>query len=78
MKHFYYSITAFLFVFLCYSNANAQGEPARQEANINQVYTEYGLTGDGVVMVIIDRGINYFHPDFIDENGNGQKETSEI
>ena len=49
--------------------AYSQGNHAREEANINEVYNEFGLSGEGVVMVIIDRGIDYYHPDFIKENG---------
>lgn len=50
--------------------AFTQGLPAREESNLNEVYSEYGLSGEGVVVAIIDRGIDYFHPDFIDEEGN--------
>jgi subtilisin family serine protease len=59
-------------MFICASifDVFAQGEPARQETNLDQVYTQYDLTGDGVVVAIIDRGIDYFHPDFIDPEGN--------
>ncbi|MDC8002937.1 S8 family peptidase [Aureisphaera galaxeae] len=48
----------------------AQGIPPRQEVNLDDVYTQYGLSGENVVVVIIDRGIDYRHPDFLDENGN--------
>ena len=34
------------------------------------VGNEYDLSGENVVCVMMDRGIDYFHPDFIDENGN--------
>ncbi|MEM7162190.1 MAG: S8 family peptidase [Bacteroidota bacterium] len=50
----------------------AQGPAPRIEAKIDQVINQYGLTGEGVLAVIIDRGIDYRHPDFIDENGNSR------
>lgn len=56
----------FLFPF----QGDGQGATQRQEMNLNQVYSQYNLSGDGVVVVIMDRGIDYTHPDFIDENGN--------
>ena len=46
------------------------GDTLRIETNINQVYSQYGLTGKGTVVAIIDRGIDYRHPDFIDSAGN--------
>lgn len=48
----------------------AQGPIIRNEVSLNEVYSQYGLTGEGVLVVMIDRGIDYRHPDFIDENGN--------
>ena len=48
----------------------AQGEACRTEARIDQVENTYNLTGEGVVTVMMDRGIDYRHPDFIDEEGN--------
>ncbi|NND62137.1 MAG: S8 family serine peptidase [Flavobacteriaceae bacterium] len=48
----------------------SQGIPARQEANLDQVYSQYNLDGENVLIVILDRGIDYRHPDFLDENGN--------
>ncbi|AFL81150.1 subtilase family protease [Aequorivita sublithincola DSM 14238] len=48
----------------------AQGPVIRAEVNLDDVYTQYGLSGEGVLIVMIDRGIDYTHPDFIDENGN--------
>ncbi len=48
----------------------AQGIPAREEVNLTQVYEQFDLSGDGTLVVMLDRGIDYSHPDFIDENGN--------
>ena len=47
----------------------SQGIPSREETNLNSVYDLYGLSGENVLIVMIDRGIDYSHPDFIDENG---------
>lgn len=49
--------------------AFGQGVSSRTEARIDQVDAAYGLTGDGVITVMMDRGIDWRHPDFIDENG---------
>lgn len=45
------------------------GDSTRNEINLNLVYQSLGLSGDSVIVAIIDRGIDYTHPDFIDENG---------
>lgn len=55
----------FLFSFSTY----AIGDAARQEAKINQVYAQYSLSGKGTIIAMIDRGIDYTHPDFINANG---------
>lgn len=46
-----------------------------QEKNascINNVYHTYNLTGEGVLVSIIDSGIDIYHSDFIDNNGNSR------
>jgi len=61
----------FMFLCLLFSiQLLAQGPIPRAEVNLDEVYTQFGLSGDGVLIVMIDRGIDYTHPDFIDENGN--------
>ena len=50
--------------------ASATGDTLRMETKIDQVYSQYGLTGKGTVVAIIDRGVDYTHPDFIDSLGN--------
>ncbi len=57
---------AFLLTFQLFS----QGIPPREEVNLDDVYAQYNLSGENVLVVILDRGIDYRHPDFLDENGN--------
>ncbi len=40
------------------------------EIGLNQTIEEYGLTGEGTIIAVLDRGIDYRHPDFLDEEGN--------
>ncbi len=42
---------------------------ARDEMNVDQAWQNYGVSGKDVVVVIIDRGIDYTHPDFITPQG---------
>jgi hypothetical protein len=69
MKNYYVILLAIASFTFAHLTSFSQGEPARLETKLNQVYTEYDLSGDGVILAIIDRGIDYSHPDFIDENG---------
>ncbi|MEM7086651.1 MAG: S8 family peptidase [Bacteroidota bacterium] len=62
-------ITSILFLFISLPILS-QGVPPREEVNLDEVYAQYNLSGENVVVVIIDRGIDYRHPDFLDENGN--------
>jgi hypothetical protein len=66
MKSHVLFFCAFLFSILLFG----QGIPPRVEVNLDQVYTQYGLSGENVLVVMLDRGIDYRHPDFLDENGN--------
>ena len=68
MKYFSFVIIFSTILFFSLP-AFSQGIPARQEAKLDQLYSQYDLSGEGVVIALIDRGIDYFHPDFIDENG---------
>ncbi len=42
---------------------------ARFETRADEAIATYGLSGQGVTVVILDRGIDYFHPDFRNEDG---------
>ncbi|MEM6724168.1 MAG: S8 family serine peptidase, partial [Bacteroidota bacterium] len=63
-------VVLFLATFFLPFRGDGQGAAQRQELNLNQVYSQYNLSGEGALVVIMDRGIDYTHPDFIDENGN--------
>ncbi|WOD42600.1 S8/S53 family peptidase [Hwangdonia lutea] len=47
----------------------SQGNPAFTESKIDDVYSQFNLTGDGVIFAIIERGIDYTHPAFINPDG---------
>ncbi len=68
IKRFLPFIFSLLMGLLPYT-AFSTGTPGRQEAKIDQVYAQFGLSGKGAIVAMIDRGIDYSHPDFIDENG---------
>ena len=55
-------------------SALAQSSPAQSsvvwtETKTDLAVQKYGVTGRGVTVVIIDRGIDWQHPDFINANG---------
>lgn len=52
------------------STVTAQGPAARAEAKIDAARSQYDLSGQGVLAVVMDRGVDYTHPDFIDAAGN--------
>lgn len=52
----------------------SQGPFSKMEARIDLVQSQYDLSGEDVVVVVMDRGIDYTHPDFIDENGETRLE----
>jgi minor extracellular serine protease Vpr len=48
----------------------ATGDSAVNKATQNdKAFAKYGLTGKGVIVAFLDRGIDYTHPDFINANG---------
>ncbi len=59
-----------LFPFLLLSPAPAAAlEDARVEIGADQVHDLLGVTGKGVTVAVLDRGINWRHPDFIRPDG---------
>jgi minor extracellular serine protease Vpr len=47
----------------------SQGNPAITEANIDDVCTQFNLTGDGVIFASMERGIDYTHPAYLNPDG---------
>lgn len=45
-------------------------ELARQETNADAAMAKYGIDGSGVTVVVLDRGIDWDHPDFINPDGS--------
>jgi len=58
-----------LLSFLYCTCGRAQGTRAAAETKLEQVYDNYGLTGAGTLVVMIDRGIDYHHPAFLKPDG---------
>jgi hypothetical protein len=50
--------------------AQTQGDNLRAETRLDLVYQQHNLSGEGVIVAMIERGIDYQHPDFVDENGD--------
>jgi len=61
-------IYAFTFLLLPFF-VLSQGNPAFTEANIEDIYTQFNLTGNGVIFASMERGIDYTHPAFINDDG---------
>lgn len=66
---YHFAITAFISCTISVATYS-QGSWIRDEAKITEAVDLYNLSGEGVIVVMIDRGIDYRHPDFIDDNGN--------
>lgn len=49
---------------------HAQGPESRAEAKIDQVYAQHKLSGEGVLTIMMDRGIDWLHPDFRNADGS--------
>lgn len=47
----------------------SQGNPAIAEANIDDVYSQFSLTGNDVIFASIERGIDYTHPAYLNSDG---------
>lgn len=67
MKNWIFLLIGGSLVLLC-GSAIAM-DTARTESGAEAAIARYGLSGSGVTVVILDRGIDYKHPDFIKPDG---------
>ncbi len=58
-----------LFILAFSTTVNALGE-AREETRTDEALIDFGVTGKGVTIAVLDRGIAWRHPDFINEDGS--------
>ncbi|MCB0746288.1 MAG: S8 family peptidase [Ignavibacteriae bacterium] len=61
-------ILTFTLIVLIYSNLYAD-DKVRNETRVNKVWSDLGIKGNGVIVAILDRGIDYTHPDFTNDDG---------
>jgi hypothetical protein len=69
MKYLHYLLFPFLLLPFTFLQAQNHGDDLRAETKLDRVYQQYSLSGQGVVVAMIERGIDYTHPDFIDDSG---------
>src|SRR5580692_9572369 len=61
---------AMCIVLTLFSAEFAAGDTGVNKATqADKAFTKYGLTGKGVIVAVLDRGIDYTHPDFRNANG---------
>ena len=58
-----------LFLSLIPMLLSSQGNPSIAEANIDQVYSQFNLSGQGVIFASIERGVDYTHPAYLNSDG---------
>ncbi|WP_020568531.1 S8 family peptidase [Neolewinella persica] len=68
MKNYRPLLPLLLLLLLC-TCVRAQGTRAAAETRLDEVYPAYNLSGEGVLVVMIDRGIDYHHPAFLKPDG---------
>lgn len=55
-------------IVLIYSSICAD-DKVRNETRVNKVWSDLNIKGNGVIVAILDRGIDYTHPDFTNDDG---------
>src|ERR1700730_4137702 len=62
-------VAASAFAVLPRSTVLADDDTLARETRADQAVDKYGITGKGVVIAILDRGVDWRHPDFINPEG---------
>lgn len=57
-----------LLLLLC-TCVRAQGTRAAAETRLDEVYPAYNVSGEGTLVIMIDRGIDYHHPAYLKPDG---------
>ncbi|MEM6806851.1 MAG: S8 family serine peptidase, partial [Bacteroidota bacterium] len=64
-------ISTLLSFFLIFSLSQSQADTlVMQETRVDRVWDEYNLSGEGVIIAVLDRGIDYEHIDFRNQDGS--------
>ncbi len=63
--------TLVLTIFI-YGHGISQDQTLFNEIRMTEVIDDYGLTGEGTIIAILDRGIDYEHEDFIHQDGTSR------
>lgn len=58
-----------LFAALCIVPLGVADTTVNKDTQADKAFAKYGLTGKGVIVAILDRGIDYTHPDFRNADG---------
>ncbi len=58
-----------ILIFLGFQSTIFSDDKVRNETGVNKVWSDLGIKGNGVIVAILDRGIDYTHPDFTNEDG---------
>jgi subtilisin family serine protease len=62
-------LAAFLFTNLCAIHELQAADLFRQQSGVDRAVERYGVSGKGVIIAILDRGIEWQNPDFINPDG---------
>ncbi len=61
-------IIIFTILLLVYTNIFSD-DKVRNETRVSKVWSDLNIKGNGVIVAILDRGIDYTHPDFTNDDG---------
>ena len=64
-----FALIAGLGLGLCFAPTAIADTGVNKATQNDAAFAKYGLTGKGVIVAILDRGIDYTHPDFRNPDG---------